>query len=278
MGEPAVGTVEVFAEVDSGNEGLAFIADSGGQLVLWVGATNALQQIAADGQTSALVDLPGPLGMARHPDGSMIVCGKAEGGAGQGEFPGVLWRVQPDGEKSLFVGPDNFELTNFVAIDRDGSVVFSDSAAERVYHASADGASVSLVTDAISYPNGMAFSPDGATLYVASWDADLVYSLPRTETGFGPPEILVDDVVNVDGIAVFANGDLALVSSGEGVVRWATDGAKTVIAPASEFSLPANGAFGTGGFGANWLYVTNLMGRQVSRVYVGEAGAALPLE
>jgi sugar lactone lactonase YvrE len=192
---------------------------------------------------------------------------------------GVIYRVSPAGDKSVLVGPGaiTFETTNFVAVAPDDSIVFSDSAADKLYRAAADGSGVTLITDTISYPNGLAFSKDQKRLFVASWDGMKVHSLAWNGDGtYGAPEPFAGDVENVDGIAVFSSGDLLFVASGEGLVRYGLDMQKSIVREGLPLGLPANGAFGSGDFGDGWVYVTNLLGPRLVRVYAGEAGAPLP--
>ena len=49
---------------------------------------------------------------------------------------------------------------------------------------------------------------------------------------------------------------LFLVTTLEGVVRLDADGTKTVLADVGSFLISANGAFGVGDYGTQWLYVT----------------------
>jgi hypothetical protein len=87
--------------------------------------------------------------------------------------------------------------------------------------------------------------------------------------------VAVEGPENVYGLAVGASGDLYLVANGLGVLR-ARGGKTETIAPGSSFKLAANAAFGTGAYGTTWLYVTNLIGPAVLRLYVDEGGAPLP--
>lgn len=277
-GPPAKGTVETFVEIETNSEGLAFAPSATGAVALYFGGGNAVWAASPEGKVTKIVDLPAPLGIAALKGGDLVVCGKGEGAIGASDAPGVLWRITPGGAKSLLVGPgaSSFKLTNFVAVAPDGALAFSDSAGNKVYRASADGSGVALVTDAITYPNGMAFSPDGKTLYVASWNTKQLYSLARAADGsYGAPTVAFEGIENVDGLAVESTGALWLVASGAGVVRVGPDRASSVVAPGSSFNLPANGAFGVGPFGERWLYVTNLLARHISRVYVDATGAPL---
>ncbi len=262
---PAVGDVEDFAELRA-TEGIAFAPDG---KKLYVGSDGAIHVVLPDGTVSKWADVPGVLGIAARPDGHLLVCGK-DGDAG------VIFDVAPDGRRSVLVR-GAFKLTNFVAIARDGSIVFSDSADDKVYRASADGSGATLVTDAIVYPNGLAFSKDGNTLFVASWKNKQVLALARRADGtYDAPKVAVDGVENVDGLAVGASGDLYLVANGLGILR-ASGGKTTLVAPGAKFKLVANGAFAPAPFGEGWMYVSNLIGPSVQRVFVGEAGTPLPV-
>jgi len=273
---PKTGDVEMFAEVDGTSEGIAFGTRDGAP-ILYVGSSDKILRVKLDGTYEKHADVPGVLGIAMRADGDLVACGKGEGDVGKSDMPGVLWRVDRAGAKTLLIGPSggtSFKLTNFVAVAPDDSLVFSDSAGNKLYRANADGSGVALIDDTIVYPNGLAFGKD-KTLYVASWSQKKVYSLARNADGsYAKPTVALDGVENVDGLAVGASGDLYLVCSGLGVLR-AKAGKTEVVAPGSKFKLPANAAFGVGPYG-DWLYVSNLIGFSVSRLWVGEGGAPLP--
>ncbi len=255
--------VEAFAEVQA-TEGIAF-----GNGTLYVGASGALHKIAADGAAQKWIDLPGALGIAVRANGRLVVCGKDDSGAG------VLWDVAPDGTKAILAA--GFKQPNFVAIAPDDSIVFTDSAADRVYRTNGDGSAKTVIADSIVYPNGLAFSKDGKQLYVASWKGKKVVSLARNSDGtYDAPVTVIEGPENVDGLAVGASGDLYLIANGLGVLR-VRNGRSETIAPGSKFKLAANAAFGVGAYGQTWLYVTNLIGPSVSRVLLDEPGAPLPV-
>lgn len=274
-GAPSVGQVETFAEVDGTSEGIAFGTRDGAP-ILYVGSSDKILRVKADGTSENHADVPGVLGIAVRADGDVVACGKGEGDVGKSDMPGVIWRVDKSGNKSLLVGPSSaasFKLTNFVAVAPDDSIVFSDSAGNKLYRANADGSGVALIDDTIVYPNGLAFGKD-KTLYVASWSQKKVYALAWKGGSYDKPTVALDGVENVDGLAVGASGDLYLICSGLGVLH-AKAGKTEVVAPGSKFKLPANAAFGVGPYG-DWLYVSNLIGFSVSRLWVGEGGSPLP--
>ncbi|MBM4377228.1 MAG: SMP-30/gluconolactonase/LRE family protein [Deltaproteobacteria bacterium] len=274
---PEVGTLEAFATLTGSSEGLAFGPGPDGTTVLYVGSRDGhIARVGADGSVTEHVALPRPVGIALGADGNLIVCGSASDAE---DAPTVLWRVTPKGEKSVLVdgGSEPFQQTNFVAVSADGSLLFTDSKANRIYRADGDGKNLALVTDAVSFPNGITFSKDAATAYVASWDAKKVMAFPVAQDGsYGVPSVFSDDVDSVDGLATFANGELLYVATGDGVLRYAADHSTTTYAKGPPLGIPANGAFGVGAFGGEWVYVTSLINKTVWRVYVGDTGVALP--
>lgn len=274
---PPLGTVEEFAQIGGGNEDLAFAADADGSDALFVSQLNrGVVHVDAEGTVTPFADVPKPVGVAALPGGGLLVCGKAASDSEES----VIWKVSPSGDATVLISGDSepFGLTNYVAVAPDGSLAFSDSMNDRLYRANADGTGVQLISDAITYPNGLAFSPSGDTLYVASWDTEQLYAVPR-DTGsgdYGAPAVHADGQQNVDGIVAQPSGDLLLVTTGDGVVRLRADGSREVIADGTAFGVSANGAFGVGAFGERWLYVTNLFGSTVSRVRLDSGGVPLP--
>lgn len=277
--EPAVGTVELFVELDAPSEGLVFGVDPKGAPALYLGGANAIRRATPTKELEKIADVPSPLGMALLADGAIVVCGRAPGDAGSGKHPGALWRVTPSGEATvLTAGTADLPLDqpNMVAVSPSGDLVFSDSKAHRVFRVGADGAGLAVVTDAIHYPNGLAFSADGTKLLVASYDGNKVYSLSRDASGgLGAPEVFVE-AANVDGITPLASGGFVFVQTGKGVVTVTPDGKMSDGTPEIVKELPSNGAFGVGAFGEKWIYVSNVFGRPVHRVYLGQTGAKLP--
>ncbi len=275
---PEAGTVEGFADVGGPNEGIALGRNAQQQDVLFVSRLNVgLVSIDPQGTVSDFSSVPKPVGVSMRADGKLLVCGKAD----ESSDESVIWLVDPDGSKSVLVSGDTapFELTNFVAVAPDDKVVLTDSEAEVVYVANSDGSGLEVISSTISYPNGLAFSADGATLYIASWDTASIYQVARdpADGSYGEPSLFTDGVANVDGLVVMANGDLLAITNGKGVLRIDATGSKSEIAPGTAFSLAANGAFGVGAFDTKWLYVSNFLGPGVTRVRFDDGGVALPV-
>lgn len=256
---------EAFAALGATSEGIAIGRTADGVPVMYVGTLDdRIVRVAPDGVTGDFVTIHDPLGIAVRDDGTLVVCAKHP--EAEGATP-AIFSITPEGTITTLVpaapGGTPFALTNFVAIAPDGSIVFSDSAGDRVYRADADGSGLALVTDAITYPNGLAFSPDGATLYVASWDTETLHAIPfDASTGaYGAPTPAITGIANVDGIVATAGGALVLVTSSRGIllVDPATpSAAPELLAPLRAITLPANAVLGDAAFGPGELYVATL--------------------
>lgn len=273
---PPVGTVEPFATVGGANEGLAFGDGPDGEPTLFVGLSEDHQivRIAPDGTITMHAEVPAPLGMAKTRDGDLVVCGLETTDA---DAPAAIWRVTPAGDATLLVQSADplLVLTNFIAVAPDDTLAFSDSAGNVLYRADADGSNLAPVTDTITYPNGLAFA-DGK-LYVASYDSASLYALDYSAGAYGTPTLVSDAIMTLDGISVAQDGSFYLTTTLGGVQHFAMD-ELTTIADAMEFQVSANSAFAAAGYGDGWLYVTNLFGDDVRRVYVGIGGMPLPAE
>lgn len=256
--------VEPFAELGITSEGIALGRTSDGAPVLYVGTMDdRIVRVAPDGVVEDFVSIHDPLGIAVRASGELVVCAKTS--VAEGEAPG-LFEVARDGTITPLTtasptGP--YALTNFVAVAPDGSLVFSDSAGNALYRADADGSDVLLLSDAITYPNGLAFSPDGTTLYVASWATTTLYALTfdATTGTYGTATAAIEDVRNVDGIVPTSSGALVLVTSTSGLLTVdpaAPSAAPVEIFPSRALALPANGVFGDSAFGPTELYLTSL--------------------
>lgn len=253
--------VELFADIGATSEGIALGQAADGSPAIFVTTMDdRIVEVAPDGTVTDRASIPGPVGIAARPTGELVVCAKAS--AAEGGAPGIF-EVALDGTITTLTiaGPRGaYGLTNFVAVAPDGSLVFSDSEGDVLYRADADGSNVAVVTDAITFPNGLAFSPDGTTLYVASWDTDTLHAIPFDAGTYGAPVPAITGVTNVDGVVARAEG-LVLVTSTAGVLAVvpampAAD--PTVLMPSRALALPANGVFGGAAFGETELFLTSL--------------------
>lgn len=250
--------VEVFAALGASSEGIAIGHDASGASRIFLALRDGrIVSVAPDGTVSDLAMIDAPVGIAFREPGEIIACASDDGASG-------LFSITLDGTVTLLTNeaPDGlFGLTNFVAIAPDGSLVFTDSMANRVYRADADGTNVAQITDAITYPNGLAFSPDGTQLYIASWDTTSLYVASFDAGTYGTPSVLMEVPLNVDGLVTRGASELVLITSMTGGVL--VDTAMPTAASESYFDrrailVPANAVFGDATFGENELFVSAL--------------------
>jgi gluconolactonase len=183
--------------------------------------------------------------------GRLIMC---EGGNRR------LTRMGPDGRVEVLVDRyegGRFNRPNDVVCKSDGSIFFTDPQMRRplperelpnagVYRLAPDGA-LSLVADC-EYPNGLAFSPDERTLYVANsrWAA-YIHALELNDDGTLRRRRIFADMSSdepdgvPDGMKVDVEGNVYCTGPG-GVWVFSPDGSHlgTIHLP----EIPANLAFG----------------------------------
>lgn len=147
-----------------------------------------------------------------------------------------------------------------IASDHEGHKAESEIGVNNVYRFDVDSGLLTAVTDVVEEPNGLAFSPDEATLYVSDTSAAL------REDGTGNHHIMAFDVVDgrgldnprvfavidpglSDGFRVTRSGVL-LTSAADGIHVYGPDGTRwgKVLVP----EVVSNCAFGAG----HVLYIT----------------------
>jgi gluconolactonase len=191
-----------------------------------------------------------------------------------------LVRVSPDGTRTVLADhwPPNATATgelnapNDVVVRGDGNIYFTDTdwgtraggahAPMAVYRVSPAGA-LSLVLQ-IEKPNGVALSPDGATLYIGSDVQGKIWKLPVDAAGVpGAPTVLVDGAQVPggfkvpDGICIDDTGNLYVANNSDEIR------AIEVFDPSGHLlgripfpAAPSNCSFG--GADRKTLYVTTL--------------------
>lgn len=273
---------EAFIELGSSSEGIALGHTAAGAPVLYVGARDGrIVRVTPDGVMTDLAVIDSPVGIAVRATGELLACGST---GPEATATSVLFEIDPaTGAKTVLVAtaPDGspLGLCNYVAVAPDDSLVFSDSAGNKLYRAAADGTGLTLVTDAIEFPNGLAFSPDGNTLYVASWSGNALFSLAfdRTTGTYGTPTSVLSGVAGIDGLVTLADGTVVLVTSTSGVQRFTAGAAAEVLFPPRVFTLPANGVVGDDAFGVHSLYLTSLTRTSIQRITIDGTGVPLPV-
>lgn len=243
-------------------EGLCYAGRLGGLIASDVRA-NRMLRIADDGAVSLFRDPSNNAnGNTLDAEGRLVTC----------EHRGRrVVRREADGR--LTVLADSFagrplNSPNDAALAPDGAIWFTDpvfgitmpdegltaapaQGARRVYRIDPASGRVEGMTDAVGQPNGIAFAPDGARLYVSDTSAALknpegaraILAFPMIDgRRLGPPEVFAELEAGVpDGLAVDAGGRV-YAACFDGVRVYAPDGTRLGrIATATD---AANVAFG----------------------------------
>ena len=211
---------------------------------------------------------PGSNGLTRDKQGRLIACQ-------HGDRRVARW----EGDKFVTVA-DKFEGKRFnspndVVVKSNGDIYFTDPpyglprniddptkeiAFQGVYRVSASDKKVTLLTDEVTRPNGLAFSPDEKTLYVASSDPKkaIWMTYPVKDDGtLGPGRVFFDATAMQSGKKGLPDG-MKVDQAGN---LWATGpGGVFIISPAGKHlgtlatgEATANCAWGDDG---STLYIT----------------------
>ena len=223
---------------------------------------------------------PGSNGLTFDPDGRLVMCQHGNR---------RILRVEPHGNTTVLADRyDGKRLNspNDLVYRSDGALFFTDPpfGLPEVYDDPAKELSfsgvfcvkdgrVSLVTDELAGPNGLAFSPDERYLYVGNWDPDrktVVRYEVLDDGSVASSDVLIDMTADpgedaIDGIKVDELGNL-YVCGPSGVWIVAPDGEHlgTLHLPENPHNLA------WGGDDARTLYVTALT--SVYRLRLGVAG------
>lgn len=263
-------------------EGLRFpegpVAMNDGSVLVVEIERQTLTRIDVDGAIDVVAEIGGgPNGAAIGPDGACYLCNN--GGAAFVESDGLLFfrgsaisyaggrieRVELDSGRVdvLYASVDGQRLSapNDLVFDADGAFWFTDIGVSRarnrdhggVYYARADGSLIEEVVYPLTTPNGIALSPDGATLYVAELlTARLlafgISGAGQLDPGPGPmPGRLVgaaQDRPLFDSMAVEANGNVNVATPLAGVIHRISPADGTVATIPVPGTSPTNLCFG----------------------------------
>lgn len=149
----------------------------------------------------------GANGLALHQDGTIYACL----GAGR-----AIGKFAPDGTMSTHISEvDGAQLnqTNDIVIDLNGNIFFSNPARgdgeSSVVRIRPDGTAAVVATDQ-TYPNGIAISPDGKTLYANDlMSGGIIWKYPLNASGdIGTGEQLIKVGGFPDGMTVAESGNI----------------------------------------------------------------------
>lgn len=263
----AVGEVQPFGmQTPETTEGLTFDAD--GTLYVSANDNDGDDQLLAfmpDGTFESVATSESILGLASHPTGIIAAA------IGTGE----LLLIDPE-DGMVEVIAEGLGAPNFAVVTPWDTILVSDDSftRETIFEVTFDGA-VSDWLVGVPTPNGMVFSADARTLYVAAtFEGVGLWRVPVSQDGeAGTPEKWVDfgEASTPDGVAIDSEGNVyvALNLDNE-VAKVSPDG--TVSTLARNVSSVASFEFGKGEYDPCSLYATSLFGIQLLRVGVGIPG------
>ena len=204
----------------------------------------------------------GANGHAFDVDGSIL-----EAEAGDPEHRGGIARIAADGKATMLADTyqgKRFNSPNDLIVKRDGTIWFTDPDFDfrteqeidftGVYRFDPATKTVTLVTDDLTQPNGIAFSPDEKTLYV-SGSLGLVSFPVADDNTVGAEKVSYDNTC--DGIAVDEQGNVWGTTCASKIVT-VTDPAGIRIGEIAVPGIATN--VGWGGADGKTLFITTQEG------------------
>lgn len=244
-------------------EGNLFVSALGG-----VDADDQLLLVAPDGSFTVVAEAPSILGLESDPRGILAA----------GIETGELLLFDPsDGSSEVIAS--GLGAPNFVVTTPWGTMLVSDDSVgeDTIDEVTWEG-EVSTWVEGVPTPNGMVFSLDQRTLYVAStFEEPGLWRVPVNEDGTaGPPEKWVSfELTTPDGVAIDNEGNVyvALNTTAQ-IARVDPQGNAAIVAEGVDWV--ASLAFGQGEFAPCSIYATSLFDTQLEtqlwRVGVGTLG------
>ena len=185
------------------------------------------------------------------------------------------------------VDGERLKAPNDITCDAFGDLWFTDTGKSHarsrdnggLYWARADGSAIRAMAYPLQTPNGLAFAPDGRTLYVALSDRREIAAFTvtgRGELAPGPPRI----IAALGGVRLFDN--IAVAQDGTILVACVLTGEIVVLSPAGEVLRtlavpdPAPTALAFAGPDMRELYVTLSGSGRIARIAWGVPGLRHP--
>ncbi|KPK53548.1 MAG: hypothetical protein AMJ63_06050 [Myxococcales bacterium SG8_38_1] len=263
-----LGEVQAFGgPTPTTTEGLVFDADG----TLYVSAQDndgpdQLLEVSLDGSNESVAEAESLLGLESHSSGILAA----------GIRTANLLLIDPSDGSNDEIATGLGE-PNFVVNTPWGTTVLSDGqpGLGSILEVTSECA-VSTWSDGVPTPNGMVFSLDGSTLYVAATFQEAgLWRIPVSDRTAGTAEKWVAyDTSAPDGVAIDSEGNVyvALNTAGQ-IAKVDAEGNSSMLA--DDFpprTGPASIAFGQGEFDPCSLYVTSLFTTQMYRVGTGVLG------
>lgn len=250
-----VGEVQAFGDPPPllRNEGITFDAEGS----LYVSAQDPNDDELPDQLIEVMLD--GSNEMVAEAESILGLESDARGILGAGIGTANLLLIDPSDGSNEEVAAGLGE-PNFVVTTPWGTILVSDDSPEGTILEVTWEGDVTLWSDGVPTPNGMVFSLDGNTLYVAAtFQEEGLWRIPVSSEGVaGTAERWVPfESAAPDGVAIDAEGNVyvALNTAGQ-IAKVDPEGNSTMLA--TGMLGPASLAFGQGDFDPCSLYVTSL--------------------
>lgn len=233
-----------------------------------------IREITPDNQSQSTLatfdtgDGTGVLGLEARPGGPLFACLVTDD-TPDSDTHGI-WRVTPEGDRSLFAELDGETFPNDILLDGD-SLLVTDSIGGAVRRVR-EGEASEWVADPLlegdgsldlPFPigaNGIVEASDG-TVYVSNTELGHIVEIPTDDGSAGTPEIFAEDerLVTADGLAIDREDDLYVGVNGQDtVVRVQQDGTLETLATAEDgLDAPSDVTFGTTGDEQTAVFITN---------------------
>lgn len=274
---------ERFVTQFRGAEGITF----NGEGRLFVGANNQVWEILPDGSTRRLVDVYRHLGQAGIGPRDILAADFGPtnifGDGANSRNDGIVWRITPEGERTAFA--TGIADPNAIIRLPGGTWLVSDDGVDHIYRI-VDGRA-EIWSRAVPFPNGMALSRDGRTLYVAQIFSAIgpvvpdtaIWAIPiRNDRPAGPGRIVARTERAPDGLAADEYGRIYVADNGSGSIRRYDPATGDMVVVARGMPNVASLVFGEGAFDPLSIYATSTAGREgrggtIWRVRIGVRGA-----
>ena len=269
---------ELFIDHFERAEGITF----NGEGKLFIAANRAAWVAEPDGTVTKLVDTFTNLGMAGIGERDILMAdfGPTNVFRDGENNDGIVWRITPEGEKTAVV--TGIADPNFVLVLKDRSFLVSDDGTNKIYRVT-QSLKMSLWTTAIGYPNGLAISEDGNTLYVAQIfkslnpvvPDDKLWALPINKfQPAGPPQLAATVGKALDGLVMDVSGRVYIADNGGGNLWRFDPKTKEMVLIAENMPHVASMVFGEGDFDHQALYATSTFrgGGKIWKIPVGIKG------